>query len=407
MIRIGHFLQLAASWWLTHTVPIGLSSRSVMEREQARKAQLLSVGSFFCLAMSLPLVIDSLIIYALSSVLILAIFICCIIGALVLNRVARYNWASLVYIGGYLISASWGLLWIPATVPHMYLYAWVQLVLPPIFAGLFLPYWTPLVFATLDCLIITLIEIIAFARDPGVWLRSPSEQGNFFLYIYVMMFAIAFISAVYARSVEQAVLKADRAAEVEQAHAELRAAYAKLEYVATIDPITGLLNHRALNTQLALEEANARRTGVAFGLIFADIDHFKHVNDTWGHQVGDDVLAHVSALLRQHVRTNDLVARYGGEEFVMLLPGQECQEGLQTAERLRAAIANAPMKLPDGDDLTITLSLGVAIFPTNATTANRLITAADAAMYQAKHNGRNRVCATQDRAQSPPDERAA
>jgi diguanylate cyclase (GGDEF)-like protein len=120
-------------------------------------------------------------------------------------------------------------------------------------------------------------------------------------------------------------------------------------------------------------------------LLLIDIDHFKDLNDTHGHQVGDDVLRQLALALQDHSRTFDTVARYGGEEFAVIVPAAEAKECLEIAERLRLEISSLPLAVP------VTASLGMALYPRDANGGDALIRAADDALYRSKRDGRNRV----------------
>ncbi|MEX2659574.1 MAG: sensor domain-containing diguanylate cyclase [Acidimicrobiales bacterium] len=162
----------------------------------------------------------------------------------------------------------------------------------------------------------------------------------------------------------------------------------KVEELATRDTLTGLANRRLFEEALTREVRRAERDSCPLSLIVMDLDHFKEVNDTHGHQAGDEVLRQVGAALMSACRAMDLPARYGGEEFVVLLP--ECDSGaaLAAADRLRTAVT-AHVR-----GLHVTLSAGVATLPENAIDADRLVAAADSALYEAKGAGRNRSVAS-------------
>jgi diguanylate cyclase (GGDEF)-like protein len=134
------------------------------------------------------------------------------------------------------------------------------------------------------------------------------------------------------------------------------------------------------------EIVRSNRTTHPFAVLMADVDNFKHYNDTNGHPAGDAVLKEVADILRKSTRASDCVARYGGEEFCLILPVTSAAEAMQLAERIRARVAKTDF--PGG---TITLSLGVASVPEDAITADAAIESADASLYQAKREGRNRV----------------
>jgi diguanylate cyclase (GGDEF)-like protein len=160
----------------------------------------------------------------------------------------------------------------------------------------------------------------------------------------------------------------------------------------TRDSMTQLSNYQHFNELLHQECYRARRYQQPLGLLFADLDHFKSVNDTFGHPAGDQVLKQVALCLRTSLRESDQVARYGGEEFAMILPETDTEGTLLAAERLRKAVADLNIET-DAGQARITLSLGaVAILPGEACSPAELVKRADDALYQAKAGGRNRSC---------------
>lgn len=166
--------------------------------------------------------------------------------------------------------------------------------------------------------------------------------------------------------------------------------YAKLERAATTDDLTGLANRRSFQEVLEKEVARAGRYGHSLSLLMLDIDHFKEVNDSYGHTVGDEVLRRLGKVLRTDLRNIDLPARYGGEEFAVIMPHTPKPYAGSVAERLRMNVEES--NLFHTDRLrTVTVSIGVAAYPVDATDVDSLIDAADNALYQAKREGRNRV----------------
>jgi diguanylate cyclase (GGDEF)-like protein len=151
---------------------------------------------------------------------------------------------------------------------------------------------------------------------------------------------------------------------------------------AVTDGLTGIANRRHFDHSLTRHLARASRTSEPCSLLLFDIDHFKRLNDTRGHQVGDDALREVAQVLRTHARSNDVAARYGGEEFALILGSCPIEEALATAERIRRAIASA---------LPVTVTVGVATFPLHAVHGEDLVRAADRALYDGKHAGRDQV----------------
>jgi len=166
----------------------------------------------------------------------------------------------------------------------------------------------------------------------------------------------------------------------------------ELSALSIKDGLTDLVNYRYFQECLKREVERSSRTGLPLSLIMIDIDHFKHVNDQYGHQTGDDVLARMSKILGEKRRINDIVARYGGEEFAIILPDTPCLAAAKVAERLRIRVASQTFVCREHRlSNEVTLSLGVASAPLNATDPERLVSAADIALYNAKRLGRNRV----------------
>jgi diguanylate cyclase (GGDEF)-like protein len=181
-----------------------------------------------------------------------------------------------------------------------------------------------------------------------------------------------------------AAIERDVTAEVERER--------QLEDLAFADPLTKLANRRYFEQMLEKELARARRSNQELSLAILDIDHFKHVNDTWGHPVGDRVLVAVARSMLQSVRAYDSVARIGGEEFTLLLPGASLADAIRVVERARADIhANAHV-IADSQTITITCSAGLtSLQGIPVDTVEGLIAAADRALYQAKNAGRDRI----------------
>jgi diguanylate cyclase (GGDEF)-like protein len=157
------------------------------------------------------------------------------------------------------------------------------------------------------------------------------------------------------------------------------------------DALTGLFNRRYLEETLERELSRARRTNASLGLIMMDLDHFKHFNDTFGHEAGDVLLREVGRLLQETVRGGDVACRYGGEEFVVILPEASAETTRLRAERLRESIKHLYVTQRGQSIGSVTASIGVGTFPQNGTTGDALVKAADTALYLAKGTGRDRV----------------
>lgn len=174
------------------------------------------------------------------------------------------------------------------------------------------------------------------------------------------------------------------------AHISLALENNRLYEISVMDGLTNVYNRRYLEQRLSEEVAYSRRYGKPLTVGLLDIDFFKRLNDTYGHQAGDFVLKRVSALLSSALREYDVVARYGGEEFAIILPTTPKGKGASIAERLRCSVGETEFLFKD-KSIQTTLSCGVACFPEDGETAEALVAAADRALYAAKARGRNQV----------------
>jgi two-component system cell cycle response regulator len=175
----------------------------------------------------------------------------------------------------------------------------------------------------------------------------------------------------------------------------------RLRTARDTDTLTGLRNRGAIVASAEAELARSQRSGALLGVALLDVDHFKRINDAYGHQVGDQALALVATTVQQCLRAYDLVGRWGGEELLLVLPGTTLEIAVVIAERVRAKIAATPLDLVDGRQLTITASLGVASTEQDdQATLDQLVHAADTALYLSKAAGRNCVQATRDLARA-------
>lgn len=178
---------------------------------------------------------------------------------------------------------------------------------------------------------------------------------------------------------------------LKQLQDELRRAYERLLEVSHTDHLTGLYNRRYLMEVLESEFSRARRSGGSLSLLIIDIDHFKWINDTYGHQEGDLVLAEAASVFRDQLRGYDTAVRYGGDEFVAVLPDTTLSDAMAVAERMRKAIMKSrfPGKL---SHVRLSFSIGIAVHPAQGIeTVTDFIRMADNALYRAKEKGRNRI----------------
>ncbi|RAU22966.1 GGDEF domain-containing protein [Paramagnetospirillum kuznetsovii] len=207
-------------------------------------------------------------------------------------------------------------------------------------------------------------------------LPTPYSPGALITVVLGMVYISAFFHAYAARSISfhHAMVEANR----------------KLAHMAARDPLTGLLNARAYYGLCEGALSQARRTGSPFAMLFVDLDHFKSVNDRFGHDAGDTVLRAAALCLEQGIRQSDLVGRIGGEEFCVLLPDTVREGARLLAEKLRADI-EALMPDIGSERLRVTASIGVAVADAEVATIAEVQRLADDAMYRAKRQGRNRV----------------
>jgi diguanylate cyclase (GGDEF)-like protein len=178
----------------------------------------------------------------------------------------------------------------------------------------------------------------------------------------------------------------------------------QLEELSGRDDLTGVFNRRHFRKTVTRAFDHFRRYKRPLSVAIIDVDHFKKVNDSFGHQAGDTVLAELAKRFGRSVRASDYLARYGGEEFVVLLPETQLGDAVTFGEKLRAAIAATPVRIGDGEALPVTVSVGTAsLAHTQFDSAADMIRAADQALYRAKRNGRNRVEAERRRTQRASD----
>lgn len=194
---------------------------------------------------------------------------------------------------------------------------------------------------------------------------------------------VALLTEVFNSMVSE--LRESRA-ELDEAHATLKAQNAELEQISMTDALTSLFNRRYVMGEFDKEINRAKRHGRKLAVLMMDVDRFKQYNDSYGHQAGDEVLRGMGTVIRDATREPDIPARYGGEEFIVLLPDCDIRGAVDAAERVRARLAREVF-----EGRTVTASIGAAEFPTHGETPKELIAAADAALYEAKAEGRDRV----------------
>lgn len=203
---------------------------------------------------------------------------------------------------------------------------------------------------------------------------------------------VEFVSNVYRVGDERVIQCNIRdITERKQAQDALLKSQALLLEQSVRDHLTGLFNRRYMEATLERELLRAIRKHLPLGIIMLDMDDLKHFNDTWGHAAGDAALRQVGGLLLNQIRGEDIACRYGGDEFILILPDAEPHVTLGRAEQIGRLARWSYLQL-DGQSLpSVTLSMGVAVFPTHGSTSEAILKSADEALYHAKHSGRNRV----------------
>jgi two-component system cell cycle response regulator len=168
--------------------------------------------------------------------------------------------------------------------------------------------------------------------------------------------------------------------------------FSSIKNMATYDTLTGLYNRRYFEERLGVEAEKSFYSGIPLSLVMVDIDHFKKINDTFGHTEGDQILCKISSILKNSVRRNDTVARYGGEEFILILPEAGLEQSFVIAERIRQMVEKTLFEVGRAQ-VHLTLSMGISNFPSRRVKSKEeLIKMADQALYDAKRGGRNKVC---------------
>jgi diguanylate cyclase (GGDEF)-like protein len=172
----------------------------------------------------------------------------------------------------------------------------------------------------------------------------------------------------------------------------LRTQIDELSELVSTDALTGLFNFRHFKTILRAEMDRSKRSGIPTSLVMVDIDHFKSVNDEYGHEAGNLALKHLAEILRNEVRTTDIVCRYGGEEFAMVFPETHLNLAVKVADRIRELIANSSIPLEEGE-INLTASMGASVYmKTSVLDFEDFVDSVDKYLYEAKQSGRNCIC---------------
>lgn len=233
-----------------------------------------------------------------------------------------------------------------------------------------------------------------------LWLTKEITKGDYKQNVsFLGDFSVAFNAMIKSlkekdEKIDQEKVKLKKAKEeIEEKNSQLRKKNQMLTNINLLleektfrDSLTNLYNHQYINKILEIEVEKAKLTGQKFSVMMLDLDYFKKVNDNFGHQVGDEVLAFLADVLRKNVRKSDIIGRYGGEEFTIILPGASVKQAKEIAERIRSFVEKATFA---NKELKLTISIGVVEY--DGGNAKTILNKADDLLYKAKNNGRNRV----------------
>lgn len=288
-----------------------------------------------------------------------------------------------------LIAGIWPTLFVPDSLPRIALTSSALAVYPAMSAWLFLThrrqlpslvaYTTAAIFAAIA--IVYVVRTVSFARvalfDDVTYAPAAVSSLPFFLELVLNTWLAAMLAIIVSARIQARLRRErDRVAEINR----------ELLVLSTTDPLTALANRNRVDEVLGVQSRRSSARGVPLSVIMVDVDHFKNVNDDFGHPAGDEVLIRLADILRTSVRETDTVGRWGGEEFIIILPETDVASAERTAERIRRTVSAADF----GIDRPLTASLGVAGHGDRDDPA-RLVARADQALYAAKNTGRNRV----------------
>jgi diguanylate cyclase (GGDEF)-like protein len=230
-------------------------------------------------------------------------------------------------------------------------------------------------------------------------IESASRDTQDLVTLFEIDADTAYMEAIAARAKEVLLLRSlqtlQETAVLQESQAALETKARELQERSERDALTGLYNRSYFDQSIKLEFEFSLANGSPLTIAFVDLDHFKSINDSYGHQVGDEVLKRIAGLLLMATRSGDIAARYGGEEFVMIFPGTDVKGAQVAIGRLMGLVQNSPHEIPESQPLTVTASIGVAVHNDKASmfdSAEALLRAADRAVYTAKRNGRNQIC---------------
>jgi diguanylate cyclase (GGDEF)-like protein len=247
-------------------------------------------------------------------------------------------------------------------------------------------FWFNLLLLTASTLVITCARADTVPRNA---VAEPVDYKMIFM-LLLLLLVIALLGFITLMSRRMAAALRTEIARHAQTEQQLIERNKELLQLASTDLLTGLLNRRAVMQQALSELRRAKRYQKDLAVLMLDIDHFKQINDQYGHAAGDKVLRDFALLCQQSIRDTDLLGRYGGEEFILVLPEIDLQTAILSAERIRMTVAQYNFTLTDSTVLQLSCSIGIAMYLPERDDLDKLLLRADQALYQAKHQGRNR-----------------
>ncbi len=392
------------AWWFATMTPARTPLTTLAQRENMRKRRLFSIMLCSNLIVCLGFIACAGIISSLENQIpIYGLEVGFILLGLWLNRQGYLKIACVIFYFCYGLTTLMAAQTTSRADPFFLLWTCFLMTTFLVSLGFFVPAWMIFLSAVIENLLF-FWYLLVVNHTQTFLLLSGIELQHALLYLCLLMYASALQGIFYAITTKRAIIRADRAVELEQAHQTISEAYTSLEAAhvviqrqALTDGLTGLPNHGAIVKQVEAELQHCQTSQRNCAIIFVDIDHFKSINDTWGHAAGDAALYEVGRRLREGIRKDDSVGRYGGEEFAILLSNVEQAEAFELAEHLRCSIAEEPCLWQREEaeppiPILLTASFGLAAYPLDGLIARDLLDTADAAMYIAKHTGRNRVC---------------
>ncbi|NOK80959.1 MAG: hypothetical protein GFH27_549287n40 [Chloroflexi bacterium AL-W] len=318
--------------------------------------------------------------------------VACIIGCgYVVNTIRGIQaWTAVWVSGGFLLSVPVLTLLQPFFV--------INYALVPVMIALLLLQYAPHGYTRLYMLVCAITSIIVASCGTLLPLVVPINTTLPDILIHGVQLSsfsatvgiLLLLAGQFWHQLQQSVLQLDTM------NSQLDSANETLRDMALRDPLTQLFNRRYVDEALELEIYRAQRNGISIGIMVIDLDHFKHVNDTYGHDMGDVLLQAIATLLEEHVRSGDVVARLGGEEFLMVLPGIPLPPLRQRAEAICAAVRALQIEHNGQKIANRSCSIGIASYPDHGDVGTTLIRAADQALYQAKAAGRDQVMVAKD-----------